>query len=102
MNQDSYLIDKEVCREVYIILNKLNLYSRIPKELKIYLEENQNMEHKFDFNENYPLFFQITNDDTKSFLTYLFIKYLNTNKTDAEYCKNEIIEIMRNEGLQNL
>ena len=57
MNQDSYLIDKDVCREVYIILNKLNLYSRIPKELKTYLEENQNMEHEFDFNENYPLFF---------------------------------------------
>ena len=74
MSQDEYMIDKDVCREVYIILTKLNLYTRIPEELRTYIEENQNLEHNFDFNENAPLYYQLNDNNTKDFLTYLFIK----------------------------
>lgn len=97
MNQDNYLFDKEACTEVYAILTKLNLYNRLPEELKKYIENNQNAEYNFEFNEKVPLFYQISNENTKAFLTYLFVKYINTNKTDANYCKNTIIEIMKNE-----
>ena len=97
MSQDEYMIDKDVCREVYIILTKLNLYTRIPEELRTYIEENQNLEHNFDFNENAPLYYQLNDNNTKDFLTYLFIKYINTNANDAQYCKNAIIEIMKKE-----
>lgn len=102
MNQDNYSIDKDVCREVYIILTKLNLYNRIPEELRIYIEGTQNMAHDFEFNEEAPLFYQISDNQTKDFLTYIFIKYINTSKLDAEFCKNTVIEIMKAEGSGNL
>jgi len=78
------------------IIPELNLQN-IDEKIEFF-EENQNIEHDFDFNEKFPLFYQITNDETKRFLTYLFIKYINTNKLDAEYCKNTVIEIMKNEA----
>lgn len=102
LNHDNYSIDKDVCREVYIILNKLDLYNRLPEELRAYIEKNQNMEYKFDFNEKAPLFYQISSNETKSFLTYVFIKYINTNKADMEYCKNTVIEIMKNEVSESI
>ena len=94
MNQDKYLIDQDVCREVYVILTKLNLYNRLPEELREYIQGNQNINYNFDFNEKMPLYYQLSNNDTKDFLTFLFIKYINTNKKDEEYCKNAIIEVM--------
>lgn len=97
-NHANYSIDTNVCREVYVILTKLNLYNRIPESLRNYIEENQNKAHKFDFDKNTPLFYQINNNETKDFLTYLFIKYINTNKVDLEHCKKTVIEIFKNEN----
>lgn len=102
MNHDNYSIDKNVCRELYIILTKLNLYNKVPETLRKYVEENQNMEYNFDFNENTPLFYQISNEKTKDFLTYLFIKYINTSEADATYCRSTIVEIMKNVTSEDL
>ena len=95
MIQDNYNIDKNACKEVYVILNRLKLYNRIPEEMRIYIEKNQNEEHAFDFNEKAPLFYQVENEATKTFLTYLFIKYINTNEKDAQMCKEKIVDIMK-------
>lgn len=98
MNQDNYLLDNNACREVYIILTRLNLYNRLPENLRKHIEANQNAEYDFEFNEKAPLFYQISNENTKVFLTYLFVKYINTNQADARYCKDTIIEMMKNEN----
>lgn len=97
MNQDNYNIDPNVCREVYVILTRLGLYNRIPEKMRVYIEENQNLEHNFDFNENIPLFYQLENSETKNLLTYFFVKYINTSEKDAINCRNKIIEIMKKE-----
>lgn len=95
MNQDNYNIDKDTLKEVYVVLTRLNLFNRVPEEMRKYIEENQNKDHEFDFNEKALLFYQIENNQTKTFLTYLFMKYINTNEKDAKLCKEKIIDIMR-------
>lgn len=92
---ESFNIGADSFREVYVILNRLNLYNRIPKEIQDYIEENQNIQHKFDFNEKIPLYEQLDNEGTKGMLTYLFIKYINTNHVDAQNIKREMIELMK-------
>lgn len=92
---ENFNISPDSFREVYIILNKLKLFNRIPKEFQNYIEENQNLEYEFDFNENIELYGQVKNEGTKSLLTYLFIKYINTSLVDAQNLKASIIDLMK-------
>lgn len=93
----NFEINENAYRETYIILNKLNLYNRIPEKLRTHIEEKQNIEHEYDFNEKMPLFYQIENIDTKNFLTYLFIKYINTSAEGAENIKESFVDMMKEE-----
>lgn len=78
MNDKS--IDPKALREVYIILEKLNMLDKIPLEIRKYLENEQDISHEFTFNEKAPLIFQIENESTKVLLTYLVDKYINNQK----------------------
>ncbi len=92
---ENFNISKQALRETYIILNKLNLYERIPKEFQSYIEENQDENYESSFNQQIPLFEQVKNEDTKKLLTYFFIKYINTNSEDATNLKNTVMDFMK-------
>ena len=88
------IIDSKCCKELYVILNKLNLFYKLPNELKQYIFENQDNLYKYDFNINLPLFYQIENENTKKYISYLYLKYINNRIEEknillTKYEKNE-------------
>ena len=69
--------DASVYTEIYVILNKLGFFDKLPSELKKYIEESKSTSYKYDFDMNIPLIYQIDNKKTKAYLSYLFLKYIN-------------------------
>ena len=87
-------IDSKSCKEIYVILNKLGLFYKLPRELKEYISENQSISYEYDFNIDLPLIYQINNEKTKEYISYLFLKYINDNDDEKrilleKYEKNE-------------
>ena len=68
--------DSKALREVYIILERLNMLDEIPKEFVDYMKKEQDLSHDFTFNENVPLINQLENENTKMLITYLVDKYI--------------------------
>ncbi len=68
--------DSKALREAYIVFERLNMLNKIPKEFVEYMEKEQDMSHKFDFNEKMPLIYQLENENTKMLITYLVSKYI--------------------------
>ena len=54
MNENKY--DSIALREVYIILEKLDMLNKIPPEFLEYIQKEQDVNHSFDFNENRRFF----------------------------------------------
>lgn len=71
--------DALVYTEIYVILNKLGFFDKLPSELKKYIEENKSTSYEYDFDMNIPLIYQIDNKKTKAYLLYLFLKYINNS-----------------------
>ncbi len=89
-------IDSNSCREIYIILNKLELFYKLPEALKDYITQNQNLSYPYQFDKNLPLFYQIDNEKTKACLSYLYLKYINDSADEKntllkKYEQNEKI-----------
>ena len=70
-------IDPKCCTELYVILNKLNLFYKLPEDLKKYILENRDKLYKYDFNSSLPLIYQIENQNTKKYMKNLYKKYLS-------------------------
>ena len=90
-------IDSKSCKEIYVILNKLGLFYKLPRELKEYISENQSSSYEYDFNIDLPLIYQINNEKTKEYISYLFLKYINDNDNEKrilleKYEKNEELQ----------
>lgn len=90
------IIDSKVCKEIYSVFNKLGFLDKLPDEIKKYITENQNTTYEFDFNEKKPLIEQIDNEETKAYISYLYLKYINDSESEKErllkkYKENEII-----------
>ena len=49
---------------------------RLSRSFVEYMEKEQDMSHKFDFNEKMPLIYQLENENTKMLITYLVSKYI--------------------------
>ena len=82
---------KKSFTEVYIILNELNLYDKIPNELKVMIETDLDRNYIFTFNKEVPLFNQINNDITRNLLTYIYTNYIDK---DNKYIESEIKSIL--------
>ena len=76
---------KNAYTEVYIILNKLELISKIPDYIINKILKEKNDDHFFDFNIENSLYEQIENSDTISIISYLYIKYLCDDKEEKEW-----------------
>lgn len=88
-------IDKNALTEVYVILNQLELYSKIPMEFQKYIYENKNNNYDFVFNKEVPLFNQLSNDTTRILLSYIYIKYINDSSEKTKFLLNEVIDILK-------
>ena len=88
----------EAFTETYVVLNRLNLYNRIPDELKKLIETNYDANYKFSFDKEMPLFNQINNDITRNLLTYIYTTYINSNSKVSEYLENEINNILNGDN----
>lgn len=89
------VIDKKAYYETYIILKNLDLIGEIPEEIRMQLINNGESDEQFSFDQNVPLFEQIDNEKTKALLSYLYLKYINKNKTEKnmlfeKYKQNEV------------
>ena len=90
------VIDSKSCKEIYVILNKLDLFYKLPIELKEYIFKNQDLSYKYDFNIDLPLIYQIDNEKTKAYISYLYLKYINDSDNEKDillkkYNQNERI-----------
>ena len=48
--KDIKTVDSKSCKEIYIILNKLGLFYKLPEEIKKYISDNQSETYEYDFN----------------------------------------------------
>lgn len=80
-------IDNITCLEIYTILTELNLFKRIPNEIQNYIINTKSNEHIFLFEKNMPIQFQTTNKNTMVVLSYLYLKYINTDLQKEEILK---------------
>lgn len=88
-------INSRTCENVYTILNELNLFHKLPKEKQKLIEMNKDKKYKCRFNKNIPVQFQIHDKETMVVLSYLYLKYINTdekikNRLLDRYKKNEV------------
>ena len=94
--EDVKIIDSKSCKEIYVILNKLGLFYKLPEELKEFISKNQSLSYEYDFDRDLPLIYQINNEKTKAYISYLYLKYINesTHEKDIllkKYEQNEKI-----------
>ena len=82
-------MDSQSCKEIYVILNKLGLFYKLPEKLREYIAENQSLSHEYDFDANLPLFYQIDNEKTKAYISYIYLKYINDNEEEKILLLNE-------------
>ncbi len=88
-------ISKKAYSETYIILKELELLNDLPDEVKQNLINNKANNYKFSFNQEIPLYEQIEDEDTKTLISYLYLKYINKNQEEKnilleKYKQNEI------------
>lgn len=88
-------INKKAYLEAYIILKKLELLDELPTEIKENLMNNRVNDYTFSFNQEFPLYEQIENEETKALISYLYLKYINKNLEEKnilleKYKQNEI------------
>ena len=112
-------IDSKSCKEIYVILNKLGLFYKLPIELKEYIIQNQDLSYEYDFNIDLPLIYQVDNENTKAYISYLYLKYINDSDNEKnillrKYEQNEKIyqeklmekynsnNIFKNKGLETI
>lgn len=82
-------IDSKSCKEVYVILNKLGLFYKLPEGLKEYISKNQSLSYEYDFDRDLPLIYQINNEKTKDYISYLYLKYINDSTHEKEILLNK-------------
>lgn len=88
-------IDTNALKETYVILNELNLFSKIPEEFQNYIIENKNDNYIFNFDKNVPLFEQLIDDKTKVLISYIYMKYLNKDTNNEVFLLKEVIDLLK-------
>ena len=82
--EDVKIIDSKSCKEIYVILNKLGLFYKLPEELKEFISKNQSLSYEYDFDRDLPLIYQINNEKTKAYISYLYLKYINESTHEKD------------------
>lgn len=74
-------------REVLIVLNKLNLINAIPKDIILNMQNNQDENWKFVYNDAFPLDKQKLSKKSIIMLVALYYKYICKDKDEKEKIK---------------
>ena len=82
------LIDIDVINESYIVLEKLDLLHKLPENVLSFLKSNLDENYSFTINPDMPLDLQINNENTKAYISYLFLKYINDSKEEKDLLLN--------------
>ena len=78
----------ETLSEVYQIFSSLNVFSLLPPDLQQNIMMNMNINHKINIDPNIPIENQVDSPETMSYVSYLYLKYVNTDKDEKNYlCK---------------
>lgn len=76
-------------KEVYVILNKLDLLKLLPIKVVELLKNNMDQDYNFDIVASIPLEEQEISLDARTFISYLYLKYINKNKNERKYLENK-------------
>lgn len=76
-------------KEVYVILNKLDLLKLLPLKVVELLKNNMDQDYNFDIVASIPLEEQEISLDARTFISYLYLKYINKNKNERKYLENK-------------
>lgn len=76
-------------KEVFVILNKLDLLKFIPAKVVELLKNNMDQNYNFDILTSIPLEEQKISIDTKTLISYLYLKYINKNIKERKYLENK-------------
>ena len=71
-------------KEVYVILSKLDLLKLLPIKVIELLKNNMDQDYNFDIVTSIPLEEQEISLDARTFISYLYLKYINKNKHERE------------------
>ena len=74
-------------KEVLIILNKLNLINQIPKNIILNMQNNQDENWNFIYNDNLPLDKQKLNRKSIIMISALYYKYICKDSNEREKIK---------------
>ena len=91
-------------KEVYVILSELDLLKLLPIKVIELLKNNMDQDYNFDIVTSIPLEEQEISLDARTFISYLYLKYINKNKHEREfleqkYYKNEEKRINENKKI---
>lgn len=76
-------------KEVYVILSKLDLLKLLPIKVVELLKNNMDQDYNFDIVTSIPLEEQEISLDARTFISYLYLKYINKNKNERKYLENK-------------
>lgn len=84
------MITKEAYTETFIVLETLDLLKNLPQNVLDAIKNNIIPNYKFYIDKDVPIKFQITNKDTLSLLSYLYIRYFCDNQEEKNMLKEKI------------
>lgn len=81
-----------VYTETYIVLEKLDLLKDLPDSLQELIEKNYDEYITFVYNDALPLEYQALSQETRTYLTYLYIKYFCKSSDERKQYQKIIAE----------
>lgn len=84
------LEDKKLITETFVVFRNLGLLSKLPEDVKIILENNSDEDFEFEYNTKIPLYEYNLDEATSNMISYLYIKYICSDKEKKEKLINKI------------
>lgn len=81
-----------VYAETYIVLEKLHLFKNLPNDLQELIKKNCDDYINFIYNNSLPLEYQNLSQETRKYLTYLYIKYFCKSSDERKQYQTIIAE----------
>lgn len=74
-------------KEVYVVLEKLEILKKLPNKFVQFIIENKNDEYKFEYDNNKQLMEQNISEESKQILTLIYQDFLCTKEQSDELNK---------------
>lgn len=84
------MITRKAYTETYIVLETLDLLKKLPQNVLDAIRSNIIPDYNFSIDKDVPVKFQVTNEDTLSLLSYLYIRFFCDNQEEKNMLKEKI------------